>query len=93
MELNSDNVLIGLFAFIGTTLITAVTTLWRRLSGLETRSLLLEQCQANFDRQRAEDMKLRNQQRGEIMASINDHHTAVMNRMDRLEKVVKNGHG
>ena len=93
MELNSDNVLIGLFAFIGTTLITVMTALWRKVNGVESRGMLLKQCQDNFDRQRTEDLALRKEQRSEVMDSINQHHKAVMARMDRLEKVVKNGHG
>lgn len=99
MQLESDSVLLGVLAFIGTTLVTMLGVLWRKVTGMETRSALLEQQQAHQEVARAEDRAEREVARRTIVERIDLHHAVVVEkvdslsgRVDRLEKTVRNGH-
>jgi len=73
-------------------IVTGLVMLWSKLAGIDVRTRLLEQADQHWKQQRAEEKKLRDDQRKEIVTEIRDHHATVMNKLDQVDKRVKNGH-
>jgi hypothetical protein len=99
MQLDSDNLLMGVLAFMGTILVGAVSKLWMKVSGQETRNALLEAARLHHQAQRQEDRTDRADARKALETQIDLHHKVMIEKVDginhrveRLEKVVKNGH-
>lgn len=91
--------MLGLLAFIGTTIATVIGVLWRKVTGMETRAALLDQARAHHESLRSEDRADREAARKMIVERIDLHHKVVVekvdglsHRVDRLETTVKNGH-
>lgn len=70
-----------------------VAYLWRKVTGMETRTVLLEAQAEHAEKQRIEDRQARNETKRDIIERIDFHHAAVVSRIDRIEKEIKNGHG
>lgn len=81
MQIDSDNVLLGLATFVGTTVVGMLTTMWRKVSGQETRIALLEQAKEHHEEQRAEDRERAREDRTHYDTQFN-----------KIEKLIKNGH-
>lgn len=83
--------------YVWVPIVTGLVMLWSRLAGINVRTRLLEQaCESStehYNSRRSEDLALRDQQRKEILETIADYHKTIMNKLDRLEREVKNGHG
>lgn len=72
--------------------VTGLGFIWTKLTGISTRTALLEQAEAHYKEQRIEDHKLRDQQRQEIVQKIEGHHKVIMHKLESVEARVKNGH-
>lgn len=79
--------------YVWVPIVTGLVMLWSRLAGINVRTRLLEQATEHHNSRRSEDLALRDQQRKEILETIADYHKTIMNKLDRLEREVKNGHG
>ena len=77
--------------YIWIPIVTALVLLWRRFTGIDTRTQLLEQSKEHHEQQRLEERKLRDAQRSETHHQIDSHHKTVMTKLDGLETRIKNG--
>jgi hypothetical protein len=100
VQLDSDNLLLGILTFIGSVLVGTITALWRKVSGEATKTALLKQAQDQYDQQRLEDREDRTAARDAMVERVDLHHKIVVEKIDglghrveRLEKTVRNGHG
>lgn len=73
-------------------IMTGLVMLWSKLAGIDVRTRLLEQADRHWKQQRAEEKKLRDEQRKEILTEVRHHHSKVMDKLDQVETRVKNGH-
>lgn len=80
VDVSSSNLLLGLFAFLGTTVVGMLETLRRKINGYHTRQALVELAQEYYRQQRIEDAQ-----------HWKEHRELISQRMDRLEKLIKNG--
>lgn len=86
------NILRLVIEWIWIPIIMILMRLYGKITGLETRSALMEQAQAHYESMMVKLEEFHEQQRQDILSKVGDHHDAVMKRMDRLEEAVKNGH-
>lgn len=87
-----NTILQAILDYIWVPVVTALTLLWSKLTGLDTRASLLEQSEIHYQKQRLEDQRLRDEQRREILEKIESHHNMVMSKLDQVDTSVKNGH-
>lgn len=98
--MESDSLAIRIIEWGWLLLIAVAGDLYRRLSGVgrkaddaATRTLLLSQQNDHLEQLRAEDRRLRDEQRAEILETIKAHHESVKSDLRELRKLIKNGHG
>ena len=84
------NILRLALEYIWIPIIVTIVKLWAKLTGLETRSALLEQGQVHYETIRDNNEKHHDAQREETQRLIEAHHKAVMKRMDNLEAACRN---
>lgn len=68
-----------------------IVHIYRKLMGVETRAELLEQGARFHETRRKEDNRLRDEQRREVIDTINGNHDAVMKRLGGVEVALRNG--
>jgi hypothetical protein len=78
--------------YIWVPIVTALTLLWSKFGGLDTRTKLLAQACAACNLRRAEDRAWRDEQRREILNKIDSHHKITMAKLEAVEVRIKNGH-
>ena len=90
--MESDNLLITILEWAWVGLFGVFIALYRKITGIETRQELLDQAQTYYNQLRKEDLNSRNDRRKTIIERIDLHHSAVVGRIERLEKLIRNGH-
>lgn len=90
--MSSHNISI-LLDYIWAPIVLWLVATWRKLSGHETRTRLLEQAELHHEQQRQEDKNLRDEQRKEMIDTIQAHHNSVKSDLTNIRKLIKNGHG
>ena len=78
MEQNTLNVVLD---YIWVPLVTGIGLLWHRVTGMSTRTALLEQAEEHYILQRTEDRETQE-----------NRFSMVMKKLDGLEVRIKNGH-
>ena len=81
----TDDTLTTLLEYIWIPMATGLVLIWRRFTGIDTRTQLLEQSKEHHDQQRYEERKLRDSQRIETHRQIENHHKIIMAKLDGLE--------
>ncbi len=87
-----ETLLVWIIEYVWVPIVTALILLWRKISGLDTRSHLLEQADRVCTTRRTEDNKRFERDRRESLDKIDSHHKVVMTKLDNLETRIKNGH-
>ena len=85
------NILIKLVEWIWVPMAIGIVRLWQKLSGQETKMALIEQSQEYCDKRSEAESAARETIKTELSDRLNEHHTAVMDRMDRIDRAIKNG--
>lgn len=78
--------------YVWVPLLTGLVLLWSKMVGIDVRASLLEQAAEHHRQQRAEEKKLRDEQRKEIMTRMDKNHVLVIAKLEEVDKRVKNGH-
>jgi len=78
--------------YIWIPIVTVLVSLWVKLTGLDTRTQLLEKSEKLHMKQIENDRAVRESQRAEMLAKVDRHHDVVMKKLDSLEQRIKNGH-
>lgn len=99
MAVDPENVLARIFEWAWVALAGVLVGCHRKLTGLEARQALLEQNLEHLEQRRKEDRDLREDNRGQLMETIELHNKVVVAKLDAVtervtavEKLVKNGH-
>jgi hypothetical protein len=70
----------------------AIVALWRKINGAETGVKLIQQHDKTELYRRSEERDMYESQRKEVMDLIQHNHDMVMEKLERLEVRIKNGH-
>ena len=99
VQIETDNLVLGILTFIGTTLMGMVVKLWHKVNGQTTRTAILEENKEQNEVRRLEERDDRAVARAEMKELIGVHHKTVIdkidtisNRVDSVEKLIRNGH-
>ena len=75
-------------------IVTWLVVMWRKFTGVDTRTQLLERAEIHYQHQRREDHARFDRDRTEMLEKVGSHHDTVMTKLDSLELRIKNnGHG
>lgn len=72
-------------------LVAFVIHIYRKITGLETKAEVLERVDQHMAELRREDEERRKEQRKEIIDTITRHHETVMNKIEAIDRRIKNG--
>ena len=85
--------------YIWVPIVTGMVWLWGRVFGVDARTGLLELQAEHYKEQREDDKSQREEdqtrhdkQRDEILSKIDAHHNLIMDKLNEVDKRVKNGH-
>jgi len=90
--MDTDSFLVRVLEWAWVAVFAVISTLYRKVVGLETQQKLLEQNQDNYERRRQEDREVRAEHKEAVMEKIDLHHKVILERVTRVETLIKNGH-
>lgn len=88
----AENTISLIVQWIWVPIVTGMVWLWGRVFGVDARTRLLEQQAEHLRLLRKEDQARRDKERDAILDKIDQHHTLVIQKLDDVERRVKNGH-
>ena len=90
--MDPDNILLKILEWAWLGLVALIVHIYRKLIGLDTQQQILQEARTCQARQRQEDQRHHDKQRGETLAAIDRSNDQVSERLTSLEKAVRNGH-
>lgn len=90
--MDSDNILLRILEWAWIGIVGLIIHIYRKLIGLDTQHQILQESRTVTAEQRREDLTRHDAQRAEMLDAVNRHNDRVMDRLERLEKVIRNGH-
>ena len=78
--------------YIWVPIVTGMVWLWGRVFGVDSRTSLLEQQAEHYRAQRIEDQRRHSKERDEILNKIDAHHQVMYDKLEQVDKRIKNGH-
>jgi hypothetical protein len=87
-----NDIIANVVEYIWIPMVAAIIATWRRVSGLDTRTLLINQHDEHELTRRKEDRETHARDRREALSTIEKHHDLIMKKLDSLEVRIKNGH-
>ena len=91
-SVNSDGLLIDILRWFWVSFILVIAHIYRKLIGLEAKAEVVDVVNRHQEKLRKEDQARHEKSRDEMLDKVDRHHAIVMNKLDALEKRIKNGH-
>lgn len=98
MPIDPENVVVRIFEWAWIAVVAVIVGGYRKVTGLEAQQALLSQNLEHLEQRRQEDKELREDNRGQLMSTIELHNKMVCQKIDAVnarvssvENLVKNG--
>ena len=91
-SVDSDGLLLDILRWAWVSFILVIAHIYRKLTGLEAKAEVVDVVNRHQEQLRKEDQARHEKSRDEMLDKVDRHHAIVMNKLDALEKRIKNGH-